>query len=233
MKEAYIRFMAPVNPQTTDTLIRAIDERLKQGYTKLHLLVSSPGGSVFHGISLYNYLKGIPIDVATYNFGSVDSIGVVLFCAGKERFSVPNARFLIHGVTMQISGAISLDEKRIDEMLKSIRIDKSNIASIIAETTNKTPKSIFDIIDERKTLNPIEAKKFGLVTDIKTELIPKGAELYTINEIEPPPQQLPIQQIMPLHPAFMFPQSPQIVQKPQNKIDTYTSYFDRGVVVTN
>jgi len=115
MKETYVRFMAPVTTQTSDQLMKLVDDKIRNGYGKIHLLISSPGGSVFHGISLYNYLFGIPLEVDTYNFGSVDSIGVVLFCAGKNRYSVPNARFLIHGVSMNFQGAASFDEKMLDE----------------------------------------------------------------------------------------------------------------------
>ena len=90
MKEAYIRFMAQVIPQTTNALFQIIDAKLKQKVERLHVMISSPGGSVFHGLSIHNFLKGAPIEVYTYNFASVDSIGVVIFCAGDRRFSVPH-----------------------------------------------------------------------------------------------------------------------------------------------
>jgi ATP-dependent protease ClpP protease subunit len=52
MKEAWIRFMAPVVPQTADALFRIIDRKLKEKVERLHLMISSPGGMVFHGLSL-------------------------------------------------------------------------------------------------------------------------------------------------------------------------------------
>ncbi|MEJ5266147.1 MAG: ATP-dependent Clp protease proteolytic subunit, partial [Bacteroidales bacterium] len=151
MKECFIRFMAPVMPQTTDQLFRIIDAKINQKFEKLHLLISSPGGSVFHGISLYNFLRGAPIEVWTYNFGSVDSIGVVIFCAGKKRISVPHARFLIHGVRFNFSGNASFDEKQIEEHLKSIRIDQQNIARIIADTTQKPTHKVEEDMNNRIT----------------------------------------------------------------------------------
>ncbi len=57
VKEAYIRFMAPVTPQTTQTLLNILDGRIKAGYDKLHLMISSPGGSIFHGLSVHNFIK--------------------------------------------------------------------------------------------------------------------------------------------------------------------------------
>lgn len=190
MKETYIRFMAPVLPVTIDHLMKVIDQKLHQKYERLHLLLSSPGGSVFHGLSVYNFLKGAPIEVYTYNFGSVDSIGVVIYCAGSKRFCVPHARFLIHGVKMNFNGQASFDEFQIHEHLKSVQIDQKNIARVIADTTGKASDVIEKDMHDRKTLSPTEAKDYGLVHEIKSDLFPIEAEFISIGE---PIQQMPIQ----------------------------------------
>ena len=94
----YIKFFAPVIQGTIAALMQIVDNKLKQGAKKLGLLISTPGGDVFQGLSAYNFLRGVPLEITTHNFGSADSIGVVLFCAGSRRLSVPHARFLLHGV---------------------------------------------------------------------------------------------------------------------------------------
>ncbi|MCX6291087.1 MAG: ATP-dependent Clp protease proteolytic subunit, partial [Bacteroidetes bacterium] len=180
--EAAIRFLAPVNNQTADQLFKAIDVKVGQGCRKLHLLISSPGGSVFHGLSLYNYLKGIPVEIYTYNFGSVDSIGVVIYCAGIKRFSVPHSRFLIHGVKFNLNSPASIDEKQLEEYLKSLQIDQRNIAKVIADNTNKTIEDIEKDMHNRTTLNPEEANVYGLTHEIKSELIKPNMEMLTIGE---------------------------------------------------
>ena len=180
--EAAIRFLAPVNNQTADQLFKAIDTKTSQGCKRLHLLISSPGGSVFHGLSLYNYLKGIPVEVYTYNFGSVDSIGVVIYCAGKKRFSVPHSRFLIHGVKFNINGNLSIDEKQMEEYLKGLQIDQRNIAKVISDNTKKTMEDIERDMHNRTTLNPDEAKAYGLTHEVSSELVRPGIEMLTISE---------------------------------------------------
>jgi ATP-dependent protease ClpP protease subunit len=159
MKEAYIRFMAPVIPQTTNTLFEIIDRKLKQKVDRLHLMISSPGGSVFHGLSIYNFLKGSPIEIYTYNFASVDSIGVVMFCSGDRRFSVPHARFLIHGVQINFQGNLSLDEKGLEEKLKGLQIDYQNIARVIADTTQKPADRVQEDMNNRTTLTPSTSQR--------------------------------------------------------------------------
>jgi len=202
MKEAYIRFMAPIIPQTADQLFKIIDQKIKEKCGKLHLMISSPGGSVFHGLSLYNFLKGAPIEIDTYNFGSVDSIGVIIFCSGKKRYSVPHARFLIHGVRFNITGNASFDEKQIDEHLKSLKIDQHNIARVIADTTGKAAHKIEEDMNNRTTLNPTEAKDYGLIHEVKSELFPIDADLSVIGEIIQQQVQFPFKMSAPQVQAF-------------------------------
>src|SRR4030042_4464481 len=196
MKEAYIRFMAPVISQTTDKLLQVVDKKLKEKCERIHLMISSPGCSVFHGLSLYNFLKGAPVEVYTYNFGSVDSIGVVIFCAGSKRFSVPHARFLIHGVRFNVGGNAIFDEKQIEEHLKSLKIDQQNIARVIADTTQKPVHKVEEDMNNRTTLNPNEAKDYGLVHEIKSSLFPIDADLSVMGEIAQP--------VQPMHVTFPF-----------------------------
>ncbi|NLJ07517.1 MAG: hypothetical protein GX437_07600 [Sphingobacteriales bacterium] len=178
--ETYIKFYAQVNQNTVIQLQRQVEQFLLQGMKTLHLLLSTPGGSVHDGISVYNLLKGLPIEVNTYNFGSVDSIGVVMFCAGSNRYSVPHARFLLHPVAMQIMSPQALDEPSIEEKLKLVKADQSNIAKVISCTINKQVEEVQKLIHSRTTLEPEEAKSKGLVTEIKSSLVPAGVPLISI-----------------------------------------------------
>ncbi len=180
--ERAIRFLAPVNNQTADQLFNAIDQLLAQGTTKIRLLLSTPGGSVFHGLSIHNYLRGLPIEVDTYNFGSVDSIGVVIFSSGTKRFTVPHSRFLLHGVKFNISGKSSMDEVQLGEYLKSLQIDQRNVAKVIADTTNKSVAEVESDMNNRITLSPEQAQEYGLVHEVKVNLLEPGMHLTTIGE---------------------------------------------------
>lgn len=188
--EKAIRFMAQVNAQTSDLLFKTIDDQVTQGMSRLHLLLSTPGGSVFHGLSIHNYLRGIPIPVHTYNFGSVDSIGVVIYCAGERRYTVPHSRFLIHSVKFNINGKTSMDEKQIEEHLKAVRIDQRNIARVMADTTGRPVESFEHDMVDRTTLSPEQALDYGLAHEIRQQLLPPGMTLMTIGE---PMQNQPYQ----------------------------------------
>jgi ATP-dependent Clp protease protease subunit len=187
-KPVVIRFFAPVIDATVNALMSAVDQKMKQGTEEFIILISSPGGSVIHGLSAYNYLKGLPASITTHNFGSVDSIGIVIYCAGSRRLSVPQARFLFHGVNVQFRGEQNLEEKLLEERLKGLRIDMENIARVIAENTGKNAEDITDAMIERTTLNPEEAQSWGLVHEIKSELFEAGSEVIAIQFQQQQPQ---------------------------------------------
>ncbi|MFA7320115.1 MAG: Clp protease ClpP [Dokdonella sp.] len=174
--------MAPVIDTTADALIRAIDQKLSKGIDRLHVMLSSPGGSVFHGLSIHNLLRASPVPVTTYNFGSVDSIGVVIFCAGSTRICVPHARFLVHGVSMGLSANSSFNEQELEEKLKLLRSDYRNIARVIADTTGKPEENVVEKMNDRTTLTPESALEYGLVTEIKSQLFPEGSDMTMIYE---------------------------------------------------
>ncbi len=179
-KPVVIKFFAPIIDVTVNALMNTIDQKMKQGVKDFIILISSPGGSVIHGLSTYNYLKGLPAMIITHNFGSVDSIGLVLYCAGSRRLSVPQARFLLHAVNAQFKGNQSLEEKQLEERLKGLRIDIENIAKVIAANTDKSVEDVTNAMLERTTLNPEEAQSWGLVHEIKSQLFEAGSEVISI-----------------------------------------------------
>ena len=204
-KTVVIRFFAPVIDVTVNALLNAVDQKMRQGIRDFIILISSPGGSVPHGLSIYNYLKGLPASITTHNFGSVDSVAIVLYCAGSKRLSVPQARFLLHGVGVQFKGEQNLEEKLLEEKLKGLRIDMENIAKVIAANTGKTVEDVTNAMLERITLNPEEARDWGIVHEIKSPLFEAGSEVISIQfQQQPQIQQQP-----------QFQQQPQIQQQPQ------------------
>lgn len=175
-----VKFFAEVNPNSTQQLMQALDLCVRQGVSEINLLISTSGGSVHHGVSLYNYIRGIPAKVTTHNFGAVDSIGLVLFASGSRRLSVPQARFMIHRVAAGIGGPAQMGEDQLVQLLKSLQADEKNIARIIAENSNRTVDQVLASMKEQATLFPDELQKWGLVHDIANVSISTEASLLTI-----------------------------------------------------
>ncbi len=106
---------------------------------------------------------------------------MVLYCGGSKRLSVPQARFLLHGVSTNFPQNMNLEEKQLEERLKGLKIDSENIAKVIAENTGKSVEDVTDAMLERTTLNADEALSWGLVHEIKSELFKPGSEIIPIH----------------------------------------------------
>ena len=179
-KSIHIRYYAPVDENHIKRLMEVVEQKLREGATRFVILISSPGGNVAHGLSAYNFLKGIPAEVITHNFGSVVSMALVLYCAGSKRFSAPHATFLLHGVQTNFPQGASLEESQLEERLKSLKLDIENIAGVIAANVGKPEKEVTKAILDRTTLNPEQALEFGLVHEITEKLFDTGAEVISI-----------------------------------------------------
>ena len=173
MSEIYINFNLEINPQSTQALFKIIQEQLAKKIEKIFLLISSPGGNVDPGIAIYNFLKGLPIEVITHNYGSCDSIAALVFCAGKKRYTVVNSRFLIHGIGLTVQNQ-RFNEINLRETLDSLKNQRETISKIIAKECNKKVEDVEKDMLDGIVLNPDEAIKYGLVTEIKNDLIPSG-----------------------------------------------------------
>ena len=129
----YLSFLADINTVTASALIGTIGQHMNKdpgAFQELHLLLSTMGGQVAAGISLYNMLMALPVKVITYNTGQVNSIGNVVFLAGSERYASKVSSFMFHGVGFDVQNQ-RFEEKLLIERLDSLRSDQNLIADII------------------------------------------------------------------------------------------------------
>jgi len=137
-KTVCIEFLCGVDEYTVTQLTDSVNALMKKGYEQIIILISSPGGNVFYGLSAFNFLRGVPVEIITHNFGSVDSTAGIIFSAGSKRYSVPHARFLIHPLSWTYNNPTTLSEEQMEENLKSFRLDTENTAGVLAEVTGKS-----------------------------------------------------------------------------------------------
>ena len=76
---------------------------------EIHVYINSPGGSVTAGLAIYDTMQFVKPPVATYCVGQAASMGALLLCAGTagKRFSLPDARIMIHQPWGGVQGAAS------------------------------------------------------------------------------------------------------------------------------
>ena len=151
-----------------------------QGVQTVHLLISTPGGNVMNGLNIYNVLLGMPFELITHNVGNVDSIGNLVFLAGRKRYACPHSTFMFHGVGFDVNAQIRLEEKFLKERLGSILSDHKRIGSIIAERTKLDQKVVESLFTEAQTKDATFAAGAGIIHEIKDVQIPAGSQVISL-----------------------------------------------------
>jgi ATP-dependent Clp protease protease subunit len=129
------------------------------------LYLNSPGGSITAGLAIYDTMQFIKPDVATYCIGQAASMGAVLLSAGAKgkRFSLPNARILIHQPMMSGLGGQASD---IDIHAREILRMREMLNEIMAKHTGQPVKRIQEDTDRDYILGPVQAKEYGIIDDV-------------------------------------------------------------------
>lgn len=177
-KTIYVSFSAGINVNTTESLIAVMADCAKQRATTVYLLFSSEGGSVMHGINLYNVLRGMPFKLVTHNVGNVDSIGNAIFLAGEERYACEHSTFMFHGVGADFTGKLSVQNTR--EITGNLMADEARISSIVQQRSKLSEADIRTFFGQAHTMNATGAVSAGIVNDIKDVKIPPGSPMVTL-----------------------------------------------------
>lgn len=176
----YISFSAEIVPQTTEALIGLMAQHVNLGVKNIYVLLSTAGGSVMHGMTLYNVLRGLPVHLTTHNVGNVDSIGNAVFLAGEKRYACKHSTFMFHGVGFDTPQQARFEEKLLRERLDSVLSDQRRIGSIIEERTKIEKAAVAALFSEAQTKDADFAVGCGIVHEIKDVHIPAGGPIYSL-----------------------------------------------------
>lgn len=176
----YVNFYHPINQQRVSLTMNFFSNLLSNAKPKeVYFSFASPGGEVAAGLVLYNFLKAMPVELITHNIGSVDSIGNVIFLAGKKRYANRNSSFLFHGV--KIGNVSPANLSTINELKSSLEVDQQKIAGVITDNTKLSTKEIDSLFQQGESKAPDFALDKGIIHEIKEFIIPKDKPIITID----------------------------------------------------
>jgi ATP-dependent Clp protease protease subunit len=132
----------------------------------IHLYINSPGGSVDDTLAIYDTMRFVGCDVATYCIGRAMSGGAIVLAAGtrSKRFILPHAKVMIHQPYGGIYGQTSDVEIQAEEILKSKRV----LNEVMADLTGQSPDQVGEDAERDKYFDAQEAKEYGLVDEVLT-----------------------------------------------------------------
>ena len=131
---------------------------------EINFYINSPGGSVTAGLAIYDTMQYIKPAIATVCIGQAASMGALLLAAGADgkRYSLPNARIMIH----QPMGGAQGQASDIALQAKEILRLKDTLNNILASHTKQSLKQIRKDTDRDYFMSSEESKKYGIIDHV-------------------------------------------------------------------
>jgi ATP-dependent Clp protease protease subunit len=133
----------------------------------IHLYLNSPGGVVTAGLAIYDTMQYIKPDISTLCMGQAASMAAVLLAAGaqEKRFTLPNARILLH----QPLGGFQGQASDIDIHAKEILRMREELDAILVRHTNQPLERIRTDTERDFFMSGRQAKEYGLIDEVITK----------------------------------------------------------------
>lgn len=140
----------------------------KSAKAPISLYINSQGGVSQSGLAILDTMNYIKCPVSTICIGLCASAAALLLAGGQKgkRFSLPNAKIMIH----QPWGAVQGQVTEIEIYYKEGKKDRNKYASLIAQFCGKPEDAVNHDIERDNYMSAEEALKYGLIDEI---LIPK------------------------------------------------------------
>ena len=133
----------------------------------ISVYVNSPGGSLHAGLAIYDAMQYVNPDVSTLCYGMAMSAGSLILTGGTKgkRFSLPNARILIHQPSSGFQGQSTDIEIHAKEILELRRV----LDEIYARHTGQSTETVHDDMERDRFFSAQQAVDYGLVDKIISE----------------------------------------------------------------
>jgi len=168
LKERIVFLAGPIEDRTADLITAQLLFLESEAPDKdISLYINSPGGLVTAGLAIYDTMQYIRCDVSTLCMGQAASMGAHLLAAGApgKRFSLPNARIMIH----QPLGGFQGQATDIEIHAREIISLKKRLNAMLATHTGQPVKKISEDVERDFFLTAGDACDYGLIDKVLTE----------------------------------------------------------------
>ena len=167
-----VHFIGPIDHTSACTIRNLCLQALQSGATELELHMSTEGGNMTAGFALYFFLKSLPLPLTTYNIGSVESVGVVIFLAGSKRYACPRTRFLVHPLHWGFGRLVAADHARVSEWRDCLDFDAERYAAIFEEATGSVDDIRVNLSSSARIFDTDQALAAGIIHQTRQARLP-------------------------------------------------------------
>jgi ATP-dependent Clp protease protease subunit len=176
LKERIIFMIGPVNDAVASLVCAQLLFLESENPKKdISLYINSPGGVVTSGLAIYDTMQYIRPDIATVCIGQAASMGSLLLAAGTKgkRFSLPNARIMVH----QPSGGAQGQATDIEIQAREILNLRKRLNEIYVRHTGQALDAVESALERDKFMSPDDAKAFGIIDEVVVNRPPRPEDV--------------------------------------------------------
>ena len=151
-------FYDAIGPESLEKVLQVADTD-----EDVNLHINSPGGSVYDGLAIYNFLTSAPNRINVSIDGMAGSIASVVAMAGNTISIHESGMMMVHNASAMMGGGTKEHMEKQIEVLDKIDEIQLNIYS---RRTKQPKEAIKSLMDKETYLTSKEAKKFGFVDKI-------------------------------------------------------------------
>src|SRR3984893_6922840 len=178
LKERIVFVGGPIDDNLANLVIAQLLFLEKEDADKdIEMYINSPGGSVTAGLAIYDTMRHVKPDVATFCAGLAASAASILLTGGAKgkRHALPNSKVLIHQPWISQIGGQATD---IEIYARELTATRRRRAEIYVATTKQSIERIERDMERDYHLTAEEAVEYGLVDSImsrqsRADLVPK------------------------------------------------------------
>ncbi|HUU49460.1 MAG TPA: ATP-dependent Clp endopeptidase proteolytic subunit ClpP [Nitrospinota bacterium] len=165
LKDRIVFLGSPIDDNVSNVMIaQLLFLEAEEPEQDIYLYVNCPGGIVTAGLALYDTMQYIKPDVQTICIGQATSMGALLLAAGTKgkRFSLPNARIMIH----QPLGGFQGQATDIDIHAKEILRMRESLDRILAHHTGRSYETVRKDTERDFFMSGERAKEYGIIDEV-------------------------------------------------------------------
>ena len=157
-----------ISGEITQALAEKVTTQLlvleQMGDEPIKIFINSQGGHVESGDTIHDMIKFVKPEVKVIGTGWVASAGITIFLAAnkKNRYSLPNTRFMIH----QPAGGVQGQSTEIQIEAREIVKMRERVNRLIAKATGQTYEKVAEDTDRNYWMTAEEAVQYGIASKI-------------------------------------------------------------------
>lgn len=169
-------FSSAINEETADEFLQTLSfmsNGLRKiaidyaGYKpRIKVLLSTPGGSVYDSLRIYDAIIASEVPVDIYATGMVASSGLFILLSGAERFSFQHTSFLYH----EVSGGFAGNKSKMGDYYRHTENLVERLEELVASKTTLTPAQLKEMSLKEYWFTAQEAVDMGFVKGIVSKL---------------------------------------------------------------